>query len=120
LLNQNKREEALTTLDTMINTMPESIMLSLYQTERALIQLDSDDESVKSTGLNTLISLAHDTNNKNRDTAQFYLGGYYWAKNDINAAREIWQQLVDEQHDEKLAPSPWMSLVQDKLNITIV
>lgn len=120
LLNQDKREEALATLDAMINATPESIMLSLYQTERALIQLDSADESVQSTGLNALMSLAHDINNKNRDTAQFYLGRYYWAKNDITAAREIWQQLVDEQHDEKLSPSPWIGLAQDKLNITIV
>jgi predicted Zn-dependent protease len=120
LLNQDKREEALATLDTMIDAMPGSVMLSLYQTERALVQLDSADESVRLTGLNTLISLAQDADNKYRDSAQFYLGRYYWAKNDIDAARAIWQQLVDEQHDEKLAPSPWVHQVQDKLNITIV
>jgi tetratricopeptide (TPR) repeat protein len=120
LLNQDKREEALATLDTMIAAMPGSVMLSLYEMERALIQLDSTDESVKSTGLDALVSLAQDTHNKNRDSAQFYLGRYYWAKNDIDAARTIWQQLVDEQHDEKLAPSPWLHYVQDKLNITVV
>ncbi len=120
LLNQNKRDEALATLDTMIDAMPGSPMLSLYEMERALIQLDSADEAIQSTGLNTLISLAHDVHNKNRDSAQFYLGRYYWVKNDIDAARAIWQQLVDEQRDEKLAPSPWVHQVQDKLNITIV
>jgi|SRR5438477_6700176 len=120
LLNQGKREQALATLDTIIAAVPGSVMLSLYEMERALIQLDSADESVKAIGLNALINLAHDENNKNRDSAQFYLGRYYWAKNDTDAARTIWQQLVDEQHDEKLAPSPWLHYVQDKLNITVV
>lgn len=120
LLNQDKKEQALETLDTMITSMPGSVMLSLYEMERALIQLDSADESVKTTGLNTLVSLSTDLSNKNRDSAQFYLGRYYWANNDTDAARAIWQQLVDEQHDEKLAPSPWVHQVQDKLNITIV
>ena len=120
LLHQGKNEEALATLDTIIAAVPGSVMLSLYEMEKALIQLDSADESVKSTGLSALTNLAHDTHNKNRDSAQFYLGRYYWAKNDTDAARAIWQQLVDEQHDEKLAPSPWVHYVQDKLNITVV
>ena len=120
LLNQNKREEAIATLDTMIAAMPGSVMLSVYQMEKALIQLDSTDESVQSIGLETLISLANDAQNNYRDSAQFYLGRYYWAHDDIDAARAVWQQLLDEQRDEKLAPSPWVSVVQDKLNITIV
>ena len=88
--------------------------------EKALIQLDSADESLKSSGLDTLKNLASDQHNTYRDSAQFYLGRYYWAMDEVDAARTVWQQLVDEQHDEKLAPSPWVHYVQDKLNITIV
>ena len=120
LLNQDKKEEALAELNKIITDIPGSPLLSLYQMERALIQLDSADEAIKTAGLDALKNLATDINNKNRDSAQFYLGRYYWAMNDIDAARNIWQQLVDEQHDEKLAPSPWVGFVQDKLNITIV
>jgi predicted negative regulator of RcsB-dependent stress response len=120
LLNQDKKEEALTELNKIITDIPGSPLLSLYQMEYALIQLDSNDNAVKTVGLDALRNLATDMNNKNRDSAQFYLGRYYWAMNDIDAARNVWQQLVDEQHDEKLAPSPWVSFVQDKLNITIV
>lgn len=120
LLHQDKKAEALAMLDTMIADIPGSPVLALYQMERALIQLDSVDEGLKTTGLETLKQLAQDAHNTYRDSAQFYLGRYYWAANDIDSARAIWQQLVDEQHDEKLAPSPWVPHVQDKLNITIV
>jgi predicted negative regulator of RcsB-dependent stress response len=120
LLNQNKKDEALAVLDKMIVDMPGSPILALYEMERALIQLDGDDEGLRATGLAMLDTLAHDAHNAYRDSAQYYLGRYYWAMNDIDAARAIWQQLVDEQHDEKLAPSPWVHYVQDKLNLTIV
>ena len=120
LLHQNKKDEALATLDTVIADISGSPILPLYQMEQALMQLDSADEALKTTGLDALKKLAQDTSNAYRDSAQFYLGRYYWATNDIDAARAIWQQLVDEQHDEKLAPSPWVQYVQDKLNTTIV
>lgn len=120
LLHQDKKDEALALLDKVVADIAHSPLLSLYQMERALLQLDSEQPEVKTTGLNTLIHLAHDTHNAYRDSAQFYLGRYYWAMNDLDAARTIWQQLVDEQRDEKLAPSPWVYYVQDKLNTTIV
>jgi tetratricopeptide (TPR) repeat protein len=120
LLHQNKKDEALVALDGLISDVVGSPIRGLYEMERALIQLDSADENIQKTGLDALQKLAQDTHNMHRDTAQFYLGRYYWSMDDVDAARAIWQQLVDEQHDEKLAPSPWISYVQDKLNITIV
>lgn len=120
LLHQDKRDEALATLDTMITDMPGSPVIALYKMERALMQLDSADEATKEAGLSALHTLAHDAHNDYRDSAQYYLGRYYWAQNDIHAAKQIWQQLVDEQRDEKLAPSPWVQHVQDKLALTIV
>lgn len=100
--------------------MPGSPVISLYKIEQALIQMDSADQTIQTIGLNALTELAEDTNNIYRDSAQFYLGRYYWAMDNITAARKVWQQLVDEQRDEKLAPSPWVSFVQDKLNTIIV
>jgi predicted negative regulator of RcsB-dependent stress response len=120
LLNQAKKEEALATLNTMITEMPGSPILALYQMERALILLDSSDEAIRTTGLQALKTLAQDGHNEFRDSAQFYLGRYYWAMNDVDSARQIWQQLVDEQRDEKMSPSPWVNYVQDKLTLTIV
>ncbi len=120
LLHQDKRDEALEVLNTIIASKSGSPMLSLYHIERALIQLDGNDDEQRKLGLNALQILAQDKSNQYRDSAQFYLGRYYWAMNDIDGARQVWQQLVDDQRDEKMSPSPWVSYVQDKLNITIV
>lgn len=120
LLHQDKREEALSLLNRVVTDIPGSPILSVYKMEQALIQMDSADDAIKNIGLKTLIHLAQDMNNEYRDSAQYYLGRYYWAMNDIDAARKVWQELVDQQHDEKLAPSPWIGYVQDKLNIIIV
>jgi tetratricopeptide (TPR) repeat protein len=120
LLKQGEKNTALTTLDSMINDMQSSPVVALYEMERALIKLDSEDTEMNNVGLITLKVLADDTSNMFRDSAQFYLGRYYWATNQIDLARGVWQQLVDEQHDEKIAPSPWAGQVQELLKLTIV
>ena len=121
LLAQDKKEEALETLHKMITgIVPSSPMLAMYEMERALIQLDSDDVQLKEVALQTLKNLANNSTNMFRDSAQYYLGCYYWSQNNIEEAREIWQQLVDEQRDEKMAPSPWVDQVQAQLALTIV
>ena len=120
LLHQDKKEEALTTLDTMIKDMTGSSLVTLYEIERALIQLDSNTNELQNAGLKTLQSLAADKDNMYRDSAQYYLGSYYWAHNEIDKAHEVWQQLVSEQRDEKLAPSPWVQHVQEQLALTTV
>ena len=120
LLEQDKKDDALATLDRMITSMTGSPMIALYQMEQALIQLDSVDSEINNVGLESLKSLAQDTDNMFRDSAQYYLGRYYWANNQIDNARAVWQQLVDEQRDQKLAPSPWVNQVQEHLALTIV
>lgn len=120
LLEQDKKDDALATLDRMITSMTGSPMIALYQMEQALIQLDSTDSEINNVGLESLKSLAQDTDNMFRDSAQYYLGRYYWANNQIDNARAVWQQLVDEQRDQKLAPSPWVNQVQEHLALTIV
>lgn len=120
LLAQDKKDEALATLDTMIADVPGSPMVALYEMERALIQLDMSDEALNNTGLTALQTLAQNKDNMFRDSAQYYLGRYYWANNQMDDARLVWQQLVDEQRDEKMSPSPWINQVQEQLALTIV
>lgn len=120
LLAQDKRDEALATLNRMIADMPGSPMIALYEMERALIQLDSTDDAMNSIGLDALKMLAQNKDNMFRDSAQYYLGRYYWAQNQIDDARAVWQQLVNEQRDEKMAPSPWVNQVQEQLGLMIV
>ena len=120
LLKQGDKSIALATLDSMIADMQSSPVVALYEMERALIRLDSADAAMQVAGLESLKALADDTTNMFRDSAQFYLGRYYWATEQIDAARIVWQQLVDEQRDEKIAASPWTGQVQELLKLTIV
>jgi predicted negative regulator of RcsB-dependent stress response len=120
LLKQGDKSAALTTLDSMITNMQSSPIVALYEMERALIKLDSADAEMNAIGLTSLKILAEDSNNIFRDSAQFYLGRYYWATDQIDLARTVWQQLVDEQRDEKIAASPWVNQVQELLKLTIV
>lgn len=120
LLAQDKKDEALATLDKIISDIPGSPMLAMYEMERALIQLDGTNSELQNVGLETLKKLSSNSDNMFRDSAQYYLGRYYWAQNDTDAARAVWQQLVDEQRDEKISPSPWVDQVQAQLALTIV
>ncbi|HSC25409.1 MAG TPA: hypothetical protein VLB80_04320 [Candidatus Babeliales bacterium] len=120
LLNQDKRNEAIVTLNDMITHMEGSPIIALYETERALIQLDDEQIDIQNMGLEALKNLAFNDNNPYRDSAQYYLGRYYWSNDQISLAREVWQKLVDEQRDEKIAPSPWAHKVQEYLALIIV
>jgi len=120
LLQQNKKDEALVLLDTILSDTQASPMLPLYEMERALIVLDMPDADMQKKGEDALIALANDTSNQFHDTAQFYLGRYYWAHDNVAAARQVWQKLVDEQADEKVAPSPWAQQVKGYLTSVTV
>ena len=76
LLAQKDRDAALSTLDEMISAMKLSPIVGLYEVERALIQLDSNNPEVSALGLAALKELADDRLGMFRDNAQFYLGRY--------------------------------------------
>ncbi len=115
LLRENKKQEALAAIDELIKQSANSPLLPLFKTKRSLLKLDEPDEAVQRSGLEELKKLAEDKKNQFRDTAQFYVGHYYWVNNSIEQAQAIWQTLVDEQYKEKLATSPWVGLVKEKL-----
>lgn len=120
LLQQNKHNEAVELLDTIISDTQASAQLPLYQLERALVLLDTaEGEQLKKTE-DDLRALAYDESNQFHDAALFYLGQYYWSHDNIGAAREVWQKLVDEQANEKIAPSPWAQQVKGYLALVIV
>ncbi len=120
LMHQHKNEEALALLDTMLSDMQASPLLPLYQMERALIALDMADVQIQEKGKEALVALAQDKLNPFKDSAQFYLGRYYWTHDNVTLAKEVWQTLVDEQADQKAAPSPWVQQVKDYLTLVVV
>lgn len=120
LLQQNKADEAAALLETIMADAQSSSMSSLYAIERALIDLDSADLEQQKKGEQALRVLADDRMNLFGDMAQFYLGRYYWANDRIEQAREMWEKLVNEQADQKVALSPWVQQVKEYLSVKIV
>jgi tetratricopeptide (TPR) repeat protein len=116
LAQQGKIVEAAEIFDTVIDVLPKnSPLLSLYKTKRALLKLDMPESAKQTEGLEELRQLSADKTNLNNDVAQYYLGLYYWSRNELPAALDIWKELVAGQAAEKLAASPWASLAQEKL-----
>lgn len=111
LLHQGKKDAVQPLLDTMMQQMNTSSPLYyLYQTQKALIELDAHDAAIVKKGLDSLHMLAEDKKNNNRDIALYYMGLYYWAKNQIADAQTEWTELVAQ-----FPTSPWVSVVSTKL-----
>ncbi|MFI5333361.1 MAG: hypothetical protein ACHQVS_04665 [Candidatus Babeliales bacterium] len=116
LLQQNKHDEAVATLDTMASVLPTSSpVYAPYMTKRALVKMDSVDTQIQKTGLEELTRLANDQQNAHRDRALYYLGLYYWTAQDVKQAQGIWENLIalDSKQDE--SRSPWAARVSDKM-----
>ena len=118
LLQQGRKSEAVEVMDRVIGQLQASSpLLPLLKTKRALIKLDMPDVVVNQAGLEELEALVRDTKNQFKDVALFYLGRYYWSTDRIAQAKQVWQQLVDEQRQQKLAPSPWADEVKETIAI---
>ena len=120
LLKQGKKEEALTVLDTIINKLSNSPLLPLFKMKHALVRIDLEDSAHQQAGVKELESLIREKKNPYRDVALFYLGRYYWATDQVAQAQQVWQQLVDEQRQHKLSPSPWADEVKNILETLVV
>jgi tetratricopeptide (TPR) repeat protein len=116
----NRKEEAQTLLKTIISEIQFTPMRALYDFELGLMLLDSSDSDLQSRGEKIVRTLAGDSTSIVYDAALFYLGRYYWAHDNIAAAHEAWQMLVDSQRDAKVAPSPWLEQAKEYLALSIV
>jgi tetratricopeptide (TPR) repeat protein len=117
LVKQNKTDEAVTVMTSMIKSMSKSSPLYyVYATKLALVEIDSNDSTIHAQGLKRLEELAADTNNQQRDEALYYAGLYYWQLNDQIKAKEAWQTLAELSTNPENA-SPWMQLVAERLAV---
>lgn len=118
LVHLDKKEEAVDRLDKAIAGLSSnSPFYYVYKTKRALIKMDGDQTLVEQ-GLHELQELAQDTKNKNNDQAQFYLGLYYWSRNDLDQARQAWQPLASMNLEGEGA-SVWAIRAQEKLQLLV-
>lgn len=93
LVQQNKTKEAIDTMELALSGMkPNDEFFGMYQAKLALMQLDSADEASKVKAINALQTIA-ENENSGTGTALYYLGLYYFDKNDIENAKKYWQKL---------------------------
>jgi len=114
--DKQNNTEALKVLEEGILEAQDSLTKNILKTNHALMLLDLQDAELHKEGINELRNLIDDTENPIRDISQFYLGKYFWIKNDIEMAKMIWQQFLDEQAQNRIAPSPFVSEVQLSLS----
>jgi tetratricopeptide (TPR) repeat protein len=117
LTARGQNEKALAVMQQSVDHFPTSSLLyPLYATKYALMQMDSNDESVHATGLAALETFAKTPGLANHDRAAYYLGLYYFGKNDISKAQTVWKDLV-EAHKEFPMQSPWAQYAATKIDL---
>lgn len=117
-LKAGKKEEAVASMDRVASAAARNpVVGDLFKTKQALLKIDSIDPVQQEEGFKMLALLADNGDNKHRDYALYQLGLYHWNKNDLQAARIAWQELVESQEVELRAPSPWVDMVAEKLAV---
>ncbi|TET33673.1 tetratricopeptide repeat protein [Candidatus Dependentiae bacterium] len=115
-IKQDRHVEAISTLQQVMNALPSTSPLRfLIKTKRALLQIDSKDDVTQQAGLQELMQLARDKENKQSDLALFYLGRYYWAHDKLDDAKTAWQELLNTPAYTQSFPSPWVYEAQEAL-----
>ncbi len=94
----------------------------VYALSAALMDVDAQDAAVQSQGVATLKGLAKKTAGAVCDAASYYLGEYFWSKQDYQEARLWWSQLVtlaDKKQTElgSDASSAWVAAAREKLSL---
>lgn len=114
-LRQGDHAQALDLLNKAIAQMSyKDKLYGMMLVKRSLVRIDSQDEQ---TGVAELEKYAQDSKNKAADTAAFYLGYYYFTHDKQSDAIRVWTALRDSMKnvDKKSAQSPWLVIVEDKL-----
>lgn len=115
-LRAGQRDQALNLLDQAAEQLgPSSPLHYVLATQRALIKADSGDEALVQQAIQELVQLGHNEDNQQRDVALYYVGQYYWSHNRLADAKKAWQALFDASRHRKFAPSPWVSLVEERI-----
>ena len=121
LFEQGKTKEAIETLGEALKKMSEKDdFYGAYKVKFALMKMDTQDQALKTEGLNELTAQASAMGNT---IALYYLGLYYFDKNDVENAKKYWQQLItlDEEarkkDDSGLASkvTNYVNMAKDKL-----
>lgn len=92
----------------------------VYVISAALMDVDAQDAFVQERGVGALKNLAKNTSSSSCDAALYYLGEFYWSKQNYQEARLWWAQLLSVA-DKKVTSvgteirSPWVLAAREKL-----
>ena len=112
---KGEHDRALETLEKALAHMNvNSPLYCVYRTKAALLLFDNGKEAE---GLAALQALADDAKNKQSDDAAYYLGSYYWSKEQYADAANAWSRFKQEttQTQDASTVSPWAPMVWQKL-----
>lgn len=90
---------------------------SLFYMKRIKMCLDSQDVKLKQEALKTLEELSKDTTSILQEEAQYLLGIYFIANDDIAKGEAVLKNLVDNNDNSALIKSLWVKLAQEKLGL---
>lgn len=119
LARQGKAVEAINLLEQVEAAIASDVPYkNYYHLTKALIQLDTQDVSLKQQGLSELQRLAHDEQNLFQDAALYYLAEYYAAYDDLEKAQAERQLLLDG-FNTIFRNSPWATKVTERFPVAV-
>lgn len=119
LAQQGKVVEGRDQLAAVVGSLSKDAPLtSLYALKLARMQLNAEDQAVRSQGLASLQTLAQDTKSVVHDEALFRLGKAFAQEKNGEQARQSFQQLIDTYKESKDAAgqSVWAALAQEQID----
>lgn len=121
-----KNEEALECINACLGKLNNSPIKDMLSAKKALLQLDSDNQTARAEGLDLLKKIAN-SDSSAKDFGYFWLGEYHWTQGQIQEAKVVWNSLVTEStkvsndHDaafsDKMFQSPWVKKAKEKLKL---
>lgn len=113
LVEQQKVGQAVELLNKVIVQMSEKAPLyNYYALKRALLKLDTQNETVKKEGESELAKLAQSKDIAVRDMALYYRGIDALTNNNKQLAQDSWNELINKAQPQ----SYWYTFAQEKLN----
>jgi len=122
LSDLGKKDDARLKMHAAEKACNSSDMRQVYSLSAALMDIDASDAAVQEQGVADLKSLAKNTASPVCDAALFYLGEYFWSKQNYQEARLWWAQLVsiaDKKQTElgTDVTSVWVGASREKLSL---
>jgi tetratricopeptide (TPR) repeat protein len=116
LLQEGNTQKALEVMQQMLDKLPESSpFYALFRMKYNLIILDQPEHPEHQAALIALHEIGSDKTNAIFEAALFYLGRYHFVHNNVQEAKEIWQELRATAVDEN--PSAFVQEAEEYLEL---